>query len=30
MGPKIGDTAPDFMAKSTEGRIKLHDGIGDS
>jgi alkyl hydroperoxide reductase subunit AhpC len=26
----IGDTAPDFEAKTTEGRIKFHDWIGDS
>jgi alkyl hydroperoxide reductase subunit AhpC len=30
MGLKIGDTAPDFMADTTEGRIKFHDWIGDS
>jgi thioredoxin-dependent peroxiredoxin len=30
MGLKIGDTAPDFMAETTEGRIKFHDWIGDS
>jgi hypothetical protein len=30
MGPKIGDTASDFMAETTEGRIKFHDWIGDS
>src|SRR5881227_2347800 len=27
---KIGDTAPDFEAESTEGRIKFHDWIGDT
>jgi alkyl hydroperoxide reductase subunit AhpC len=26
----IGDTAPDFEADTTEGRIKFHDWIGDS
>jgi alkyl hydroperoxide reductase subunit AhpC len=30
MGLKIGDTAPDFRADTTEGRIKFHDWIGDS
>ena len=30
MGLRIGDTAPDFMAETTEGRIKFHDLIGDS
>ena len=30
MGLKIGDTAPDFMADTTEGRIRFHDWIGDS
>ena len=30
MGLKIGDTAPDFMADTTEGLIKFHDWIGDS
>ncbi len=30
MGLKIGDTAPDFEADTTEGRIKFHDWIGDS
>ena len=30
MGLKIGDTAPDFMAETTEGRIKFHDWIGNS
>ena len=27
---KIGDTAPDFEAETTEGRITFHDWIGDS
>src|SRR5438093_2627026 len=27
---KIGDTAPDFEADSTDGRIRFHDWIGDS
>jgi alkyl hydroperoxide reductase subunit AhpC len=27
---KLGDTAPDFEADTTEGRIKFHDWIGDS
>ncbi len=26
---RIGDTAPDFTAKTTEGTIKFHDWIGD-
>src|ERR1700744_4068344 len=26
---KIGDTAPDFEANTTEGKIKFHDWIGD-
>jgi alkyl hydroperoxide reductase subunit AhpC len=30
MGLSIGDTAPDFEAETTEGRIKFHDWIGDS
>src|SRR5436309_12183245 len=30
MGLKIGDTAPDFEAESTEGRLHFHDWIGDS
>ena len=29
MALKLGDTAPDFEADSTEGRIKFHDWIGD-
>jgi thioredoxin-dependent peroxiredoxin len=30
MALKIGDTAPDFEANTTEGPIKFHDWIGDS
>jgi alkyl hydroperoxide reductase subunit AhpC len=30
MGLSIGDTAPDFEADTTEGRIRFHDWIGDS
>jgi thioredoxin-dependent peroxiredoxin len=30
MGLTIGDTAPDFEAETTEGRIGFHDWIGDS
>jgi alkyl hydroperoxide reductase subunit AhpC len=30
MGLQLGDTAPDFEAETTEGRIKFHDWIGDS
>jgi alkyl hydroperoxide reductase subunit AhpC len=30
MGLKINDTAPDFEAETTEGKIKFHDWIGDS
>jgi alkyl hydroperoxide reductase subunit AhpC len=30
MALKIGDTAPNFDADSTEGRINFHDWIGDS
>ena len=29
MGLKIGDTAPDFEADSTEGKISFHDWLGD-
>jgi thioredoxin-dependent peroxiredoxin len=27
---QIGDTAPDFEAMTTEGRIRFHDWIGES
>jgi alkyl hydroperoxide reductase subunit AhpC len=27
---RLGDTAPDFEADTTEGRIRFHDWIGDS
>ncbi len=30
MALRIGDTAPDFEAETTEGRIKFHDWLGDS
>ena len=30
MALQIGDTAPDFVARSTEGPISFHDWIGDS
>ncbi len=30
MALKIGDTAPDFTAETTEGEISFHDWIGDS
>jgi thioredoxin-dependent peroxiredoxin len=30
MGIRIGDTAPDFEAQTTEGPIRFHDWIGDS
>ncbi|HEX8975839.1 MAG TPA: peroxiredoxin [Solirubrobacteraceae bacterium] len=30
MSLKIGSTAPDFEAETTEGKIKFHDWIGDS
>jgi alkyl hydroperoxide reductase subunit AhpC len=30
MALTIGDTAPDFEADTTEGRIKFHDWLGDS
>jgi thioredoxin-dependent peroxiredoxin len=30
MSVQIGDTAPDFEAETTEGRIRFHDWIGDS
>ena len=28
--PRLGDTAPDFTAESTQGTIRFHDWIGDS
>ena len=30
MSLRLGDTAPDFTAETTEGTIKLHDYLGDS
>ncbi|HVZ90105.1 MAG TPA: redoxin domain-containing protein, partial [Rhizomicrobium sp.] len=30
MGLRIGDTAPDFEADTTHGRIRFHDWLGDS
>ncbi len=30
MSLQIGDTAPDFEAETTEGRIRFHEWIGDS
>ena len=30
MGLKIGDVAPDFIAETTEGRIRFHEWVGDS
>ena len=30
MALQIGDTAPDFEAETTEGRIHFHDWVGDS
>jgi alkyl hydroperoxide reductase subunit AhpC len=30
MALKLGDTAPDFEAETTEGKISFHDWIGDS
>src|ERR1041384_1016083 len=30
MALQLGDTAPDFEADSTDGRISFHDWIGDS
>ncbi len=29
MALQLGDTAPDFEAESTEGRIRFHEWIGD-
>jgi len=29
MAIRLGDTAPDFQAQSTEGEISFHDWIGD-
>ena len=30
MALQIGDTAPDFEAETTEGKIRFHDWMGDS
>jgi alkyl hydroperoxide reductase subunit AhpC len=30
MAIRLGDTAPDFTAETTEGRIKFHEWLGDS
>ena len=30
MSLQIGDTAPDFVAETTEGTVSFHDWIGDS
>ena len=30
MALQLGDTAPDFEAQTTEGRIRFHDWVGDS
>jgi len=30
MSLRINDTAPDFTAETTQGKIKFHDWIGDS
>src|SRR5688572_29161991 len=30
MALQLGDTAPDFEANTTEGRIKFHEWLGDS
>ena len=29
-GLRIGDTAPDFEAETTQGKIKFHEWLGDS
>ena len=29
MALQIGDTAPDFEAETTEGKIRFHDWLGD-
>jgi len=29
MSLRINDTAPDFEADTTQGRIRFHDGVGD-
>ena len=30
MGLQLGETAPDFVAETTEGTIRFHEWIGDS
>ena len=30
MSLRLGDTAPDFTAESTQGRIAFHEWLGDS
>src|SRR5215470_19868307 len=30
VGPQLGDTAPDFVAQTTEGTIRFHEWIGNS
>jgi thioredoxin-dependent peroxiredoxin len=30
MGLRLSDTAPDFVAQTTEGTIRFHEWIGDS
>lgn len=30
MNLRLGDTAPDFEADTTEGRIRFHEWIGDT
>jgi alkyl hydroperoxide reductase subunit AhpC len=30
MALTIGDTAPDFEAETTEGKVSFHDWVGDS